>query len=237
MVLRAQRRGGNRREWSHSDTAASDAVLNETLADAGLEEMPDSTIREVQADWARFKNKKPENRIEEIRPEYYSLAVMEYEERLILQVADFCGTSKADARQMLLDCKGRVAQETTSATGAKLRSPAREESPPPVAVAAPAWPSEKWETSRERGSRKQHAIFGFLRRVWKPFIDETGAVVTRRILAEVDGPAAAAVKSALRSGPMPDDIRIVATKDLKNHAATRPGIFSAPARSSMSDIP
>jgi hypothetical protein len=46
MVLRAQRRGGSRREWSQSDAAASDAaLLNETMADAGLEEMPESTIR------------------------------------------------------------------------------------------------------------------------------------------------------------------------------------------------
>src|SRR4051794_33464284 len=34
------------------------------------------------------------------------------------------------------------------------------------------WPTEKWIKSPEKGSRKQHAIIAFLRRVWKPFIDE-----------------------------------------------------------------
>src|SRR5271166_6405886 len=131
--------------------------------------------------------------------------------------------------------KGLTLTELEKAANAWSAAKADSTTPAPAA-AAPVWPSEKWEASPERGSRKQHAIFVFLRRVWKPFIEETGAVVTRRILAEVDGPAAAAVKSALRSSPMPDDIRIVATKDLKNQTATRPRMFSSPPRSSIPDI-
>jgi hypothetical protein len=80
------------------------------------------------------------------------------------------------------------------------------------------WPSEKWKRSQE-----------FLRRVWKPFIEATGAVVTRRILAEIDPAAAAALTSALRSSPMPADIGIIATKDLKRDAVKRPAIFRPPS--------
>ena len=92
--------------------------------------------------------------------------------------------------------------------------------------AAPAWPSEKWKGSPEYGSRKQGALFAFLRRVWKPFIEKTGAVVTRVMLAEIDPPAAAALKSALRAAPsMPPDIGIIATRELKNTATRGPKVF------------
>jgi hypothetical protein len=94
------------------------------------------------------------------------------------------------------------------------------------------WPTERWENSPERGSRKPGALFAYLRRVWKPFLDETQALVTRRILAEIDAPAEAALKSALRSGPLPRDIGIVATKEIKQ-TSERPAVFKSPGMPDM----
>jgi len=85
-----------------------------------------------------------------------------------------------------------------------------------------AWPTEKWKGSPEELSRKPHAIFAFLRRVWNPFIVETGAVVTRQMLFDQDIDAGIALRNALRkrSGArdkptMPSDIRIVLTRELR----------------------
>ncbi len=85
-----------------------------------------------------------------------------------------------------------------------------------------AWPTEKWKGSPEELSRKPRAIFAFLRRVWNPFIEETGALVTRQMLFDHDIDAGIALRNALRkrSGArekptMPRDIRIVLTRELR----------------------
>jgi hypothetical protein len=96
-----------------------------------------------------------------------------------------------------------------------------------------AWPTEKWKGSPEELSRKQHAIFVFLRRVWNPFIEETGALVTRQMLRDCDPDAGIAVRNALRTRQgtrhkpsMPPDIRIVLTRDVKKAARERPILYA-----------
>lgn len=104
----------------------------------------------------------------------------------------------------------------------------------PVAAALPAstaaaleWPSEKWKGSPEHLSRKQRAIFPFLRRVWKPFIENIGAVVTRQMLRDSDRDAEVALGNALRSCAMPADIRIVPTRELKKSAGNQVMVMRA----------
>lgn len=76
------------------------------------------------------------------------------------------------------------------------------------------WPSDKWMASPEKMRRKQHAIVAFLRRVWKPFIDANNLLVTRKMLAMHDPDAAAALQAYAQRNPIPDDIRIVRTRDI-----------------------
>lgn len=100
-------------------------------------------------------------------------------------------------------------------------------------VAAPTWPSEKWETSSENtgvGARKAHKIIAYMRRVWKPFIEETGAVVTRDILKIKDREAESALTRYLERHPMPKDLLILYPEELKEISADRPTLF-------RSDIP
>jgi hypothetical protein len=80
------------------------------------------------------------------------------------------------------------------------------------------WPSEKWKGSPEELSRKAHSLVLFLRRVWKPFIDANYIVVTRAMIAEHDEYAAAAIKEYVKARPLPEDIHIVRTRDIKGIA-------------------
>jgi hypothetical protein len=84
------------------------------------------------------------------------------------------------------------------------------------------WPAEKWKGSPEESSRKQHAVVRFLRRVWKPFLDECGFPVTRPMVAEQDAALADAVTAYVKLNPLPEDIRIVRTRDLKKVIPPRP---------------
>lgn len=84
------------------------------------------------------------------------------------------------------------------------------------------WPSAGWLTSPERGFRKHGAIVAYLRRTWKPFLDLTGAVVTLEILNQKDEGAGTALRSYLRSNPMPNDLRIRTSKQLKAELAEAP---------------
>jgi len=116
--------------------------------------------------------------------------------------------------------KKLTAKAETTAHGPAARAA---ESPRPETAPAPlAWPSEKWKGSPEELSRKQHAIVGFLRRVWVPFIDGNNLLVTRGMLAEHDEDAAAAVKNYVRNNPLPPDIRLPRGRDLRKVAAGRP---------------
>jgi tetratricopeptide (TPR) repeat protein len=132
-----------------------------------------------------------------------------------------------------------AAKAATREITARATAEPRPDEPAPVepvrsAVAATpesaelAWPTEKWKGSPEEVSRKPHAIFAFLRRVWKPFIEDTGALVTRQILLDHDTDAGIAVRNALRvrkgmtrKPKMPDDIPIIRVKDLKTTVSNR----------------
>jgi hypothetical protein len=93
------------------------------------------------------------------------------------------------------------------------------------AEAAPTWPEEKWKGSSEELSRKPHSLVAFLRRVWVPFIDAGMVpIVTRAMVSEHDPEAGAAIRDYVRANPLPPDIRIVRTRDIKTMASQ----FDAP---------
>ena len=101
------------------------------------------------------------------------------------------------------------------------------EPPRPVPAAAPpssalAWPSEKWKGSPEELSGKRFQILAFLRRVWKPFIEDNKVLVTQEILKAHDTAAAKAVDNTLRYHPLPSDIPIITHDELRRHLRRRP---------------
>ena len=49
-----------------------------------------------------------------------------------------------------------------------------------------AWPTEQRKGPPKELGRTQHALIAFLRRVWKPFIEDNKVLVTREILKEKD---------------------------------------------------
>jgi uncharacterized protein affecting Mg2+/Co2+ transport len=109
----------------------------------------------------------------------------------------------ADARPALV---GDAAREATSSkSGGEL-----------------TWPTEKWKGSPENLSRRRFQIVEFLRRVWKPFIEENKVIVTREILREKDTDAAEALDGYLRSRPFPKDIPILTSAELRHYLAERP---------------
>jgi hypothetical protein len=85
------------------------------------------------------------------------------------------------------------------------------------------WPSETWKGSTEELSRKPYGLIAYLRRVWKPFIDENNVIVTKSILKKRDPSLAAALKTYLQHvGELPDDIRIMSDDELKECIASHP---------------
>lgn len=148
--------------------------------------------------------------------------------RLKAVAADF-GLPVNIARQVLMGAASEfMARETTTRT----TKPSRPETAAPATTAqqapaprAPQWPTEKWKGSPENAIHKHHAILSFMRRVWTPFIAETGAVVTRDILATQDDGAALALKRYVENnGALPTDILILFPKDLRELSRERPVI-------------
>jgi hypothetical protein len=62
----------------------------------------------------------------------------------------------------------------------------------------------------------------FLRRVWKPFIEENRVIVTREILKAHDAKAASALRGYLQYKDMPDDVRILTSDKLREHLTQHP---------------
>jgi hypothetical protein len=129
-------------------------------------------------------------------------------------VARDLGKSVEDLQKLRTDDAARA---TTSRSAT-----ATPQAPAPVAQ---EWPSEKWETSPEKAFRKQHAIVAYLRRVWTPFIENTGAVVTVAMLTKIDEKGGLALSQYLKNHDMPSDIPIVKTKELSGGLAERPTVF------------
>src|SRR5690242_14187168 len=83
------------------------------------------------------------------------------------------------------------------------------------------WPTEKYNDSPERKFNKRFAIVRFLTRVWKPFIEQSGAAVTVSILAKIDENAGNAFYSYLSRRPMPDELQglILTSAELRKEMA------------------
>ena len=127
-------------------------------------------------------------------------------------------------RDTVFDFLKEAAGETTGRAKGEphLEHAAKEMTAPQApAPAAPEWPSETWDKSPERASRKRYSIVVYLRRVWKPLIDDHHVIVTRQILTEKDPEAALALKGYLRAHAMPEDLHILNDKELKKHVAER----------------
>jgi hypothetical protein len=114
----------------------------------------------------------------------------------------------------LEDLAAKAARETTSRSATA--------TPRPEASDGLSWPTEKWKGSPEHTGRKQHAIIAYLRRVWKPFIDDNSVIVTREVLKQKDSDAAAALKGYLHYNEIPRDIRIFTDDELRSHLVERP---------------
>ena len=132
--------------------------------------------------------------------------------------ADYFGLPLEVVTETLAALRAKASRETTT----RGRSAA-----PAVSAASTAeglqWPSEKWKGSPEELSRKQHAIEAYMRRVWKPFVEQSGAVVTLAMLRKIDPQAASAwAVYVSRNGPVPDN-PIVSTNDLAR--TDRPAVF------------
>lgn len=128
--------------------------------------------------------------------------------------ADYFGLPLEVVTETLAALRAKAAQETVTRE--------RSAAPAPSATEGLQWPSEKWKRSPEELSRKRHAVVRFLRRVWKPFLDECGFPVTRAMVAERDLDLANAVTAYVRLNALPEDIRIVRTRDLTKMATREP---------------
>jgi hypothetical protein len=89
------------------------------------------------------------------------------------------------------------------------------------------WPTAKWIGSSEKILGKKRGILTFLKREWEPFIQHSGQVVTRDILAMHDGDAEAAFTRYLETHDFPDGISIVYPKQLMKLVGNRPDLVRA----------
>jgi hypothetical protein len=112
------------------------------------------------------------------------------------------------------------ARETTDRATAEPRP----ETAVPTATTTPAvaWPSEKWKNASEKIRGKKRGIVTFLQREWEPFIQKSGQVVTRDILAMHDPDAEQALTRHLETHDFPEGISIVYPKRLMKLASERP---------------
>jgi hypothetical protein len=100
--------------------------------------------------------------------------------------------------------------------------------PRPVAQpAAVEWPSEKWKDAPEKILGKKRGIITFLKREWEPFIENTGMVVTRDILAARDREAEQALTRHLETHDFPEEISIIYPERLMTIAVERPELLRA----------
>jgi hypothetical protein len=81
--------------------------------------------------------------------------------------------------------------------------------PQALAVVAPEWPTKKWKDAPEKILGKKRGIITFLKREWEPFIQITGEVVTRDVLAAHDREAEAALARYVENHSMPKGISIL----------------------------
>jgi tetratricopeptide (TPR) repeat protein len=97
----------------------------------------------------------------------------------------------------------------------------------PEPAPAPAWPDKKWKDAPEKVFGKKLGIVTFLKREWEPFIQRSGQVVTRDILAMHDPDAEEALSRHLERHEFPKGISIIYPKYLAKIASERPELVRA----------
>lgn len=123
-----------------------------------------------------------------------------------------------DKRETAIRCLEQVAAGEVATSAPE---PSRPAAAVPIACGL-EWPTAKWKGSAENMSRKRFQIVAFLRRVWKPFIEENHVIVTREILREKDSDAADALDGYLRARQFPKDIPILTSAELRTCLTSRP---------------
>src|SRR5689334_2659732 len=143
-------------------------------------------------------------------------------ERNLNQLAENLDLSPEEGARALKEfAKAKREKASRAATAPHLEA-ATTEAATPKASNGLEWPTEKWKGSPEELSRKRYQIIAFLRRVWRPFINENDVIVTKTILRSKDFPAGKALDSYLHSHDMPSDIRIIDDQQLKEYLTQRP---------------
>ena len=143
-----------------------------------------------------------------------------------------CPTSKAEREiaaenEMTVGQVRRAIREFKERSRAATARPAATQLAAPPSIDATAWPTEKWNTSLEKILAKKHGIITFLRNVWEPFIEKTGTVVTRDILAAHDADAEQALTRYLNRHEMPKGISILYPEEVAKIVSTRPELVQA----------
>jgi hypothetical protein len=150
--------------------------------------------------------------------DYYGLPVERVQQTLeALRATERETTTRATVQPRQAQPAAKV-----SATVEPRPEAAATETTTPKASNGLEWPTEKWKGSPEELSRKRYQIIVFLRRVWKPFIENNNVIVTREILKERDADAASALRGYLQYHEFPKDIRILTSDQLRQHLTKQP---------------
>ena len=129
-------------------------------------------------------------------------------------------------RKALDDLAANAARETPGRAKAEPR-PEIAATTTNATTPALAWPSKKWKDAAEKILGKKRGIVTFLEREWEPFIQKSGQVVTRDILAMHDSDAEQALTRHLETHDFPEGISIIYPKRLMNLASERPDLVRA----------
>jgi hypothetical protein len=171
----------------------------------------------LQATWLELeKPPEPKTVVESKTPGYTE--TMREETAILHAASDLL--SRIYPRERVEKALGDLAaaeRETTSRSATA--------TPRPDASDGLSWPTEKWKGSDEELSRKRYQIVAFLRRVWKPFIDDNNVLVTREILKEKDYEAGRALEGVLRTkgiSDFPNDLRILTSEQLRDFLTAQP---------------
>ena len=146
-------------------------------------------------------------------------------------VAEQEGISPVKLRTIIDQAKAANGEVTKHKTTARAKKPPRPVAAAPAAAlppAPPAWPTAQWKNAPEKIRGKKGGIITFLKREWEPFIQNTGEVVTRDVLAAHDREAEAALTRYVENHAMPEDISILflREKDLDEVKRMRSVLFA-----------
>jgi hypothetical protein len=143
-------------------------------------------------------------------------------------VAEQEGISPVKLRTVIDQAKTANGEVTKHKTTARAKKPPRPAAAAPNAAVPPAWPTAKWKDAPEKIRGKKGGIITFLKREWEPFIQNTGEVVTRDVLAAHDREAEAALTRYVENHAMPKGISILflREKDLDEVKRMRSVLFA-----------